>query len=96
MSLKFVLTISGNRLHENLIEHLLSEICLGTITSLSTALDWQVFFSRRISDTILTTDKLRLHSTFLYVRLLKNPANYKVHPTSVMSADSILKGSTLI
>ncbi|KAG2204812.1 hypothetical protein INT47_004087 [Mucor saturninus] len=61
-----------SRLHENLIEHLLSEICLSTITNMSTALTW-------------------LQSTFLYVRLSKNPTHYKLNRTENMSIDVILK-----
>ena len=31
-----------SKLHENLIEHLASEVCLGTITDIPTALKWYV------------------------------------------------------
>ncbi|CEG75810.1 hypothetical protein RMATCC62417_10795 [Rhizopus microsporus] len=33
-------TILESRLHENLIEHLLSEICLGTIVNIRSAIEW--------------------------------------------------------
>lgn len=71
MELRYKSLMSGttnleSRLHENLIEHLASEICLGTIANQATALRW-------------------LQSTFLYVRLLKNPVHYKLNPESVTS-----------
>lgn len=52
-----------SRLHENLIEHLGSEICLGTISNIESALKW-------------------LQSTFLYVRVKKNPSNYNLAGSS--------------
>ncbi|KAL9557770.1 hypothetical protein MBANPS3_001240 [Mucor bainieri] len=72
MELRYRSLVSGttnleSRLHENLIEHLLSEICLGTITNQATTLKW-------------------LQSTFLYVRLLKNPEHYKLNHDSVSSS----------
>ena len=48
-----------SRFHENLIEHLNSEIVLGTISTWESALNW-------------------IRSTFLYVRLPKNPDHYGV------------------
>ncbi|GAA5808710.1 hypothetical protein MFLAVUS_002105 [Mucor flavus] len=59
-------------LHENMIEHLMSELCLGTITDIFTGLNW-------------------LRSTFLYVRVSKNPIHYRLKPGSYMSTDSILQ-----
>ncbi|GAA5802642.1 hypothetical protein HPULCUR_008115 [Helicostylum pulchrum] len=59
-------------LHENMIEHLMSELCLGTITDIYTGLNW-------------------LRSTFLYVRVSKNPIHYRLEPGSYMSTDSILE-----
>ncbi|KAI8992252.1 P-loop containing nucleoside triphosphate hydrolase protein [Pilobolus umbonatus] len=56
-------------LHQNLLEHFLSEICLGTITNENTALHW-------------------LHSTFLYVRISKNPNYYNL---SRVADDEVLK-----
>lgn len=72
MKLRYESLVSGttnleSRLHENLIEHLVSEICLGTITNEATALKW-------------------LQSTFLYVRLLKNPVHYKLDKGSISSS----------
>ena len=72
MKLRYESLVSGttnleSRLHENLIEHLVSEICLGTITNEATALKW-------------------LQSTFLYVRLLKNPVYYKLDQSSISSS----------
>ncbi|KAI8646499.1 P-loop containing nucleoside triphosphate hydrolase protein [Parasitella parasitica] len=72
MELRYKSLVSGtthleSRLHENLIEHLASEICLGTITNQVTALKW-------------------LQSTFLYVRLLKNPVHYKLNHESISSS----------
>ncbi|KAG0174131.1 Sec63 [Apophysomyces sp. BC1015] len=46
-------------LHKNLVEHLMSEICLGTITDVQSSTRW-------------------LQSTFLYVRVKKNPAYYQL------------------
>ncbi|GAN10881.1 DEAD/DEAH box DNA helicase [Mucor ambiguus] len=76
MELRYKSLVSGttnleSRLHENLIEHLVSEICLGTITNQVTALKW-------------------LQSTFLYVRLLKNPEHYKLNQNSI-SSNTILQ-----
>ncbi|KAK4519788.1 Serine/threonine-protein kinase [Mucor velutinosus] len=76
MELRYKSLVSGttnleSRLHENLIEHLVSEICLGTITNQITALKW-------------------LQSTFLYVRLLKNPEHYKLNQDSI-SSNTILQ-----
>lgn len=76
MKLHYKSLVSGttnleSRLHENLIEHLVSEICLGTITNQVTALKW-------------------LQSTFLYVRLLKNPEQYKLNQEST-SSNTILQ-----
>ncbi|KAF1805298.1 putative DEAD/DEAH box DNA helicase, partial [Mucor lusitanicus] len=76
MELRYKSLVSGttnleSRLHENLIEHLVSEICLGTITNQLTALKW-------------------LQSTFLYVRLLKNPQHYKLSQDSI-SSNTILQ-----
>ncbi len=50
-----------SQLHLGLIEHLNSEICLGTITNLQTAISW-------------------LKSTFLFVRVQKNPEYYGFSP----------------
>ncbi|KAI7880880.1 P-loop containing nucleoside triphosphate hydrolase protein, partial [Lichtheimia hyalospora FSU 10163] len=50
-------------LHLNLIEHLMSEICLGTITDNESQSKW-------------------LRSTFLHVRIQKNPNHYNIHNTS--------------
>lgn len=76
MKLHYESLVSGttnleSRLHENLIEHLVSEICLGTITNQVTALKW-------------------LQSTFLYVRLLKNPEQYKLNQETT-SSNTILQ-----
>ncbi|KAI8091711.1 P-loop containing nucleoside triphosphate hydrolase protein, partial [Thamnidium elegans] len=59
-------------LHENMIEHLMSEICLGTITDIHTGLNW-------------------LRSTFLYIRVSKNPIHYRLEPGTYMPTDSILQ-----
>ncbi|EHY60257.1 uncharacterized protein HMPREF1120_08225 [Exophiala dermatitidis NIH/UT8656] len=45
-------------LHQNLIEHLNAEICLGTVQDMGTAKKW-------------------LASTFLYIRMQKNPSHYR-------------------
>ncbi|CAO0800764.1 unnamed protein product [Mucor circinelloides] len=76
MELRYKSLVSGttnleSQLHENLIGHLVSEICLGTITNQVTALKW-------------------LQSTFLYVRLLKNPGHYKLNQESI-SSNTILQ-----
>ncbi|TPX60937.1 hypothetical protein PhCBS80983_g01485 [Powellomyces hirtus] len=51
--------IIESSLHENLIEHLNSEVVLGSINSFESASEW-------------------LQSSFLYVRMRKNPAHYKL------------------
>ncbi|KAJ3131224.1 Sec63, partial [Geranomyces variabilis] len=51
--------IIESKLHENLIEHLNSEVVLGAVQSTKSAFDW-------------------LRSSFLYVRMRKNPAHYKL------------------
>ncbi|KAI9496413.1 P-loop containing nucleoside triphosphate hydrolase protein, partial [Zychaea mexicana] len=46
-------------LHANLVEHMMTEICLGTVTDTETCIKW-------------------LQSTFLYVRIKKNPSRYMI------------------
>ncbi|KAJ3296393.1 Sec63 [Rhizoclosmatium sp. JEL0117] len=50
--------IIESSLHENLIEHLNAEVCLGTIRNVELCIEW-------------------LKSTFLNVRMSKNPTRYK-------------------
>ncbi|ORZ02937.1 P-loop containing nucleoside triphosphate hydrolase protein, partial [Syncephalastrum racemosum] len=60
-------------LHNNLAEHLMTEICLGTITNIETASRW-------------------IQSTFLYVRVKKNAAHYRLDSVSLnLLPDQILK-----
>ncbi|KAI9092146.1 Sec63 Brl domain-containing protein [Phlyctochytrium arcticum] len=67
---KFEALVTGQQiiesnLHENLIEHLNSEIVLGAIRSVDLALEW-------------------LQSSFLYVRMKKNPGYYKLKNCSTV------------
>ena len=55
-------------LHLNLIEHLNSEIALGTISSFQTAKEW-------------------LASTFLSIRLRRNPGHYQLMPANTHDTD---------
>ncbi|KAL0072907.1 Sec63 Brl domain-containing protein [Phycomyces blakesleeanus] len=60
-------------LHEELAEHLLSEICLNTITDDLSSIKW-------------------LQSTFLYVRVKKNPAYYRLKDIKLAkSPDALLQ-----
>ncbi|KAJ3167141.1 Sec63 [Geranomyces variabilis] len=69
-----------SNLHENLIEHLNSEVVLGAVQSTKSAFDW-------------------LRSSFLYVRMRKNPAHYKLknctHAAGKLSAEQRLESICL-
>ncbi|KAF7728012.1 Sec63 [Apophysomyces ossiformis] len=70
-----------SNLHENLVEHLMSEVCLGTIVDMQSGIRWG-----------------RLRSTFLYVRVQKNPSYYKLPDSAIseLTPDRILKGHICI
>lgn len=44
------------------------------------------------NEAYLLIHHIRLRSTFLYVRVTRNPTNYRLEPTSGMTTDNILQG----
>lgn len=63
-------------LADSIIEHLASEICLGTVTSLATAMEW-------------------LQSTFLYIRMSRNPVRYRVPIAGIAAGTAVATAAAL-
>ncbi|KAI9244847.1 Sec63 Brl domain-containing protein [Phascolomyces articulosus] len=63
-------------LHGNLVEHMMTEICLGTVTDIETCIKW-------------------LQSTFLYIRIKKNPSRYMIDQDATYSPQTLTPSHVL-
>ncbi|KAJ3201033.1 ATP-dependent DNA helicase MER3, partial [Entophlyctis luteolus] len=83
---KYQQMVSGSQiiesgLHENLIEHLNAEICLGTIRNVELCIGCLCFL---------------LQSTFLNVRISQNPSRYKLSASAISLSSLCLKDLTAL
>ncbi|KAI7853861.1 P-loop containing nucleoside triphosphate hydrolase protein [Circinella umbellata] len=63
-------------LHGNLVEHMMTEICLGTVIDIETCIKW-------------------LQSTFLYIRIKKNPSRYIIEQDGSFDSQSLTPSQVL-